>query len=220
MSISIIIPVFDEADKIDDLFAGLPAEVESIVVDGGSTDSTVDRCSSRAGRVLISEKGRAMQMNAGAAVASGEILVFLHADTSLPPNFVRELERFRFSQRAWGRFDVSIDSSSVVFRIIEKMMNLRSRMTGICTGDQAIFIRRSIFQQIGGYPPIALMEDIEISKRLKRLSKPFCVAEPAVTSARRWLDGGKLQTILLMWWLRLQYFLGISPERLIRQYNK
>ena len=219
-SISIIIPVLNEADPIGDLLSCLPGSVETIVVDGGSTDSTVEIATSRADQVLTSEIGRATQMNAGAAVACGEILLFLHADTSLPKNFVRDLQRFSLSNEAWGRFDVRIDSRNFMFRIIETMMNLRSRMTGICTGDQAIFIKRSTFKHVGGFPPIALMEDIEISKQLKKVSRPFCVHEPAVTSARRWLDGGILQTILLMWRLRFQYFLGVSPGYLIRQYYK
>ncbi len=197
-----------------------PGSVETIVVDGGSADSTVEIATARADQVLTSEIGRATQMNAGAAVARGEILLFLHADTSLPKNFVHHLQRFRLSTQAWGRFDVRIDSNNLMFRIIETMMNLRSRMTGICTGDQAMFVKRSAFEEVGGFPPIALMEDIEISKQLKKVSRPFCVHEPAVTSARRWLDGGKLPTIFLMWRLRLEYFLGVSPERLIRQYYK
>ena len=220
MSISIIIPVLNEADRIGDLLSCLPGSVETIVVDGGSADSTVEISASRADQVLTSEIGRATQMNAGAAVACGEILLFLHADTSLPKNFVHHLQRFRLSNEAWGRFDVRIDSNNLMFRIIETMMNLRSRMTGICTGDQAMFVKRSAFEEVGGFPPIALMEDIEISKQLKKVSRPFCVHEPAVTSARRWLDGGKLPTIFLMWRLRFEYFLGVSPEHLIRQYYK
>ena len=220
MSISIIIPVLNESDHIGDLLSCLPGSVETIVVDGGSADSTVEIATSRADQVLTSEIGRATQMNAGAAVARGEILLFLHADTSLPKNFVHYLQRFRLSNHAWGRFGVKIDSNNLMFRIIETMMNFRSRMTGICTGDQGMFIKRSAFKEVGGFPPIALMEDIEISKQLKKISRPFCIHEPAVTSARRWLDAGKLQTIFLMWRLRFQYYLGVSPERLIRQYDK
>ena len=218
--LSIIIPVFNEAGCIGDLLDSLPTDIETIVVDGGSTDSTVEIATAKAVRVLSSKIGRARQMNTGASFASNEIFLFLHADTTLPVSFVSDLQQFHLSDNVWGRFDIRIDDTSTIFRIIEVMMNLRSRITGICTGDQAIFIKRSAFKQLGGFPTIALMEDIEISKQLKKISRPFCVHEPVVTSARRWLDGGIPQTILLMWRLRLEYFLGVSPGYLIRQYYK
>ena len=220
LSVSIIIPVLNEADRIGDLLKHLPDNIETIVVDGGSTDSTVEIAASQADQIISSEKGRARQMNAGAAVASGEILLFLHADSFLPGNFLYHLQKFYVLDKAWGRFDVRIENEKRVFRIIEAMMNLRSRMTGICTGDQAIFMKRSVFNRVGGFAIIPLMEDIEISKRLKKISKPFCINNPTLTSARRWLKGGILPTILLMWWLRLAYHFGVSPEHLANHYYK
>ena len=220
LSVSIIIPVLNEADRIGDLLKHLPDNIETIVVDGGSTDSTVEIAASQADQIISSEKGRARQMNAGAAVASGEILLFLHADSFLPRNFLYHLQKFYVLDKAWGRFDVRIENEKRVFRIIEAMMNLRSRMTGICTGDQAIFMKRSVFNRVGGFAIIPLMEDIEISKRLKKISKPFCINNPTLTSARRWLKGGILPTILLMWWLRLAYHFGVSPEHLANHYYK
>ena len=220
LSVSIIIPVLNEADRIGDLLKHLPDNIETIVVDGGSMDSTVEIAASHADQIISSKKGRARQMNAGAAVASGEILLFLHADSFLPRNFLYHLQKFYVLDKAWGRFDVRIENEKRVFRIIEAMMNLRSRMTGICTGDQAIFMKRSVFNRVGGFAIIPLMEDIEISKRLKKISKPFCINNPTLTSARRWLKGGILPTILLMWWLRLAYHFGVSPEHLANHYYK
>lgn len=220
LSVSIIIPVLNEADRIGDLLKHLPDNIETIVVDGGSTDSTVELAASHADQIISSEKGRARQMNAGAAVASGEILLFLHADSFLPCNFLYDLHKFCVLDKSWGRFDVRIGNEKRMFRIIEAMMNLRSRMTGICTGDQAIFMKRSVFNRVGGFAIIPLMEDIEISKRLRKISKPFCINNPTLTSARRWLEGGILPTILLMWWLRLAYHFGVSPEHLVKHYYK
>lgn len=220
LSVSIIIPVLNEADRIGDLLKHLPDNIETIVVDGGSMDSTVEIAASHADQIISSKKGRARQMNAGAAVASGEILLFLHADSFLPRNFLYHLQKFYVLDKVWGRFDVRIENEKRMFRIIEAMMNLRSRMTGICTGDQAIFMKRSVFNHVGGFALIPLMEDIEISKRLRKISKPFCINNPTVTSARRWLKGGILPTILLMWWLRLAYHFGVSPEHLAKHYYK
>ena len=220
LSVSIIIPVLNEADRIGDLLKHLPDNIETICVDGGSMDSTVEIAASHADQIISSKKGRARQMNAGAAVASGEILLFLHADSFLPGNFLYHLQKFYVLDKAWGRFDVRIENEKRMFRIIEAMMNLRSRMTGICTGDQAIFMKRSVFNRVGGFALIPLMEDIEISKRLRKISKPFCINNPTLTSARRWLKGGILPTILLMWWLRLAYHFGVSPEHLAKHYYK
>ncbi|MBD3646625.1 MAG: TIGR04283 family arsenosugar biosynthesis glycosyltransferase, partial [Pseudomonadales bacterium] len=193
---------------------------QTIVVDGGSEDDTVALAKSLADRVINAGRGRASQMNAGADQARGDILLFLHADTRLPDNFQDHLESFWLSGRAWGRFDVRLSGRRLMFRVIETLMNLRSRWTGICTGDQAIFVKRRVIDGIGGFVQMPLMEDIEISRRLKRISRPYCVPSPVVTSSRRWEDQGVWRTILLMWSLRLRYFLGASPERLVEKYYR
>ncbi len=218
LSISIIVPVLNEAANLGAVLRDLPASVETIVVDGGSDDTSVAVAQRYAGRVITTERGRAIQMNAGALAASGELLVFLHADSGLPRNFRRDLERFDLSDRVWGRFDVRLDGRGLMFRMIEWMMNVRSRLTGICTGDQAMFVRRDVFEQVGGFSAIPLMEDIDLSRRLKRVSRPYCIRPRVLTSARRWHDNGIIPTILLMWRLRLKYFLGTSPEKLHYEY--
>ena len=187
---------------------------EVIVVDGGSTDGTADLAAPLCDRFLRSEKGRARQMNAGAALASGDALVFLHADTRLPPL----ADRFIFEglqDSSWGRFDVAIEGSTRALKLVACAMNLRSRLTGIATGDQAIFVRRDAF---GGFPLIPLMEDIAFSRQMKRRVRPACVRERVVTSGRRWETHGIVRTIVLMWRLRLLYALGVGPGRLARRY--
>ena len=222
--LSIIMPVLDEGDGIAgalDALAELRAlGVEVIVVDGGSHDATVQRARLRADQVLSAPRGRALQMNAGAAKASGDVLLFLHADTRLP----REAERLVLdglarSNRVWGRFDVTIDGRQPMLKLVAAMMNLRSRLTGIATGDQAIFVKRDAFQAAGGFPEIPLMEDIALSKRLKRSGRPLCLRERATTSGRRWETHGVFRTILLMWRLRLAYFLGADPAALAGRYR-
>jgi len=194
MRLSIIIPALDEGEEIAAALDAL-AElrllgVEVIVVDGGSRDATVQRARLRADAVISAPRGRAVQMNAGAEKASGDVLLFLHADTRLPVAaehvVLNELAR---SGRAWGRFNVDIEGTHRLFPVIAFFMNMRSRMTGIATGDQAMFVRRDAFQAAGGFPPIALMEDIALSKRLKRISAPLCLRERAVTAGRRWEQG-------------------------------
>jgi rSAM/selenodomain-associated transferase 2 len=222
--LSIIIPVLNEGDGITaalDALAHLRAlGTEVIVVDGGSRDATVERARSYADRVISAPRGRALQMNAGAEKASGEVLLFLHADTRLPAEADRlvlnGLDRW---QRVWGRFDVDIDGRSPLLPLVAWLMGLRSRLTGIATGDQAIFVRREAFQAVGGFPPIALMEDIAICKRLKRVGRPLCLRACVTTSARRWEKNGVLSTIFLMWRVRLAYFLGADPKRLAQQYG-
>lgn len=221
-SISIVIPVLNEADHVAGLLVDLrdrDRTLETIVVDGGSDDDTVARAKSYDCQVIQSARGRAEQMNRGAEAANGDILLFLHVDTRLPDNFIGALDRFWTSAHAWGRFDVRLDSDRPVLRVVAVMMNIRSRLTGICTGDQAMFVRRSVFERIGGFAQIPLMEDIEISKRLKSVSSPYCVTSPVITSSRRWDKHGAIKTILLMWWLRLRYFMGDTPESLARQYQ-
>jgi len=157
-------------------------------------------------------------MNTGSKQASGEVLIFLHADTRLPFGWREMIAEFSNSNNVWGRFDIKFNQQSAALSVIAKMMNWRSRISGICTGDQAIFIRREVFERINGFADIPLMEDIEISRRLRMISKPYCVNYEVVTSGRRWRENGVLRTVLLMWWLRLQYFLGVSPEKLVKRY--
>jgi rSAM/selenodomain-associated transferase 2 len=222
--LSIIMPVLDEGEGIAQALDAL-AElrglgVEIVVVDGGSSDATVQRARLRADHVLTAPRGRALQMNAGAAKASGDVLLFLHADTRLPPEAERlVLDGLARSTHGWGRFDVTIDGRHPMLKLVAATMNLRSRITGIATGDQAIFVKRELFQSVGGFPAIPLMEDIALSKRLKRLGKPLCLRERAVTSGRRWETHGVFRTIFLMWRLRLAYFFGADPAALAGRYR-
>jgi rSAM/selenodomain-associated transferase 2 len=223
-TLSIIVPVLDEAAIIAEALAALAPYrargAEIIVVDGGSRDATVEAARPFADRILAAPRGRGAQMNAGAAAAQGGVLVFLHADTRLPPAadrlILRELER---SSRLWGRFDVTIAGRSPLLRVVAAMMNLRSRLTGIATGDQAMFVTRAAFAQAGGFPAIPLMEDIVLSRRLKRIGKPACLAARVTTSGRRWDRDGVVRTIISMWRLRLAFFLGAKPARLARRYG-
>ena len=222
--LSIIIPVLDEGAAIAPALAELaPYRArggEIIVVDGGSRDETVDAARALADHVLAAPRGRGSQMNAGATAARGDVLLFLHADTRLLPEadrlIVDALER---SKWAWGRFDVTIAGRSPLLRVVAAMMNLRSRLTGIATGDQAMFMTRTAFAQAGGFPDIALMEDIVMSRRLKAVSPPACLAARVTTSGRRWDRDGVVRTIFTMWRLRLAFFLGAEPARLARQYG-
>jgi rSAM/selenodomain-associated transferase 2 len=222
--LSIIVPVLDEGEGIAaalDALARMRAlGTEVIVVDGGSRDATIQRARLRADRVISAPRGRALQMNAGAAKAAGDVLLFLHADTRLPADadhvVLKGLER---SGRAWGRFNVRIDGRSPLLLAVGWLMNVRSQLTGIATGDQAIFVRRDAFREAGGFAEIPLMEDIALCKRLKRVSRPLCLSDRAVTSGRRWDQHGVLPTILLMWRLRLAYFFGADPKDLAQQYG-
>jgi rSAM/selenodomain-associated transferase 2 len=223
-TLSIVIPVLDEAATIADALAALAPwrarGAEIVVVDGGSRDATVEAARSLADRVLAAPRGRGSQMNAGAAMAHGDVLVFLHADTRLPPDADRLIPRaLEQSSRAWGRFDVTIKGRSPLLRVVAAMMNLRSRLSGIATGDQAMFMTREAFARAGGFPDIALMEDIVLSRRLKRIGRPACLAALATTSGRRWDRDGVVRTVALMWRLRLAFFLGAEPARLARRYG-
>ena len=221
--LSIIVPVLDEASGIAaSLAALLPLRArghEVIVVDGGSGDDTVALCMGRADAVIEARRGRARQMNAGAAQARGDVLLFLHADTTLPEQADACIARALKAGAQWGRFDVKIEGASAMFPLIAATMNLRSRRTGIATGDQAMFVRRELFQRVGGFPDQPLMEDVELSRRLRRAAKPSCLRERVLTSSRRWERGGVWHTIVLMWQLRLRYWLGVSPEVLARAYR-
>jgi rSAM/selenodomain-associated transferase 2 len=222
--LSIIIPVLDEAAGIAEALAALAPlrarGAEIIVVDGGSRDRTVEQARPLVDLVLAAPRGRGSQMNAGAAAAHGDVLLFLHADTRLPIDADRlAVDALARTQRPWGRFDVTIAGRSPLLRIVAAMMNWRSRVTGIATGDQAMFVRRDAFQAAGGFPEIPLMEDVALSKRLKRASRPLCLAERAVTSGRRWEKNGVVATIMLMWRLRMAYFLGTDPRELAKLYG-
>jgi len=222
-SLSVIVPVWMEAEGVTDtLRAVQPIRAkghEVVVVDAGSSDQTVELARPLCDRVVVSEKGRALQMNAGAAAAKGDLLLFLHADTRLPANALEHLAGFFQSRRAWGRFDVRLSGDRPLFRIIAWFMNQRSRLTGICTGDQAMFVRRDAFEAMGGFQPVPLMEDVEFSRRLCLVSRPFCIKEPVVTDSRRWQQHGAWRTIFLMWKLRWRYWRGESPESLAQIYR-
>ncbi|GMV59078.1 MAG: glycosyl transferase [Betaproteobacteria bacterium] len=227
MRLAIIVPVLNEARGIEAALARL-AELRArgarvIVVDGGSGDGTVRRAAPLADRVIETPRGRALQMNAGARApeaADADVLLFLHADTQLPPDADRIIFRtLANSDRCWGRFDVSIDGRSRWLPVVEALMNWRSRLTGIATGDQAIFVERGAFLALEGFASIPLMEDIEFCKRAKRISPPLALAARVTTSGRRWEKHGVWRTILLMWRLRLAYFFGADPAELARRYR-
>ncbi len=224
MRISIVLPVLNEAASLSQVLQTLQAwrraGHEVVVVDGGSHDASVALARPLADVVIQAPRGRASQMNAGARRARGEVLLFLHADTRLPPDAPACIVAGLCRGACWGRFDVRLSGERMMFRVIERLMNWRSRLSGIATGDQAIFVTRAAFEQVEGFPPIPLMEDIAISKRLKRLGRPLCLRGPAHTSSRRWEQNGVWRTVLLMWRLRLAYFLGADPARLARQYSK
>lgn len=225
MKLSIIIPTFNEAANIVTTLQRLQMwrELghEVIVADGGSTDETCLLAETLADHVFVSpQKGRAAQMNAGAQCAAGEVVLFLHADTLMPIEALDSvLQGFSDPQKQWGRFDVRLSGSKTVFRVIEALMNWRSRMTGIATGDQGLFVRKNVFNKLGGFPDMPLMEDVALSARLKRISKPFCSPVKLATSSRRWERNGIWRTIFLMWYLRLSFFLGANPEQLARRYK-
>ena len=223
MSLSVVVPVFDDARHLETLLAALDQTcpgAEVIVADGGSQDGSADVASRHPGvRLVSSGRGRGRQMNAGAARARGEVLLFLHADTMLPPGSADAVrEALADPSFVYGRFDVRFDSPRPVFRLIAALMNLRSRLTGICTGDQAIFVRRAAFRALGGYREIALMEDVDLTRRLKRLGRLTALPLRVTTSARKWEREGVARTIVLMWALRALYACGVGPDRLHRWY--
>jgi rSAM/selenodomain-associated transferase 2 len=222
--LSIVIPVLNEAGLIAEALVRLQPlrarGAELIVVDGGSTDGTADQAAPLVSRLVRAPKGRATQMNAGARAATGDILLFLHADTRLPEDADRVIAEAFAAGAVWGRFDVRLSGGHPLLRVVEALMNRRSRLTGIATGDQALFVRRDVFERAGGFPEIALMEDIALSRRLKRAARPACPRARVVASSRRWEENGIVRTILLMWWLRLRYFFGADPADLVRVYYR
>jgi len=223
MQLSIVVPVLDEAAGISaSLHALAPMRGlghEVIVVDGGSRDGTPALAAPLADAVLASPRGRARQMNVGAAAARGGVLLFLHADTALPAEVTGALEQALASGARWGRFDVRISGRSAMLPVIATLMNARSRLTGIATGDQAIWVEAALFRQLGGYAELPLMEDIELSHRLRTVSPPACLREQVLTSGRRWEQRGVWRTIFLMWRLRWLYWRGAPAEQLAQAYR-
>ncbi len=222
MRISIIIPVCNEAAVIVGTLERLQryrkAGHQLILVDGGSGDATVSLATPWVDQLLVCAPGRARQMNHGAQQATGDWLLFLHADTQLPEAMDGLIKHHLQSESTWGRFDLRLSGRHWIFRIVERMINLRSRWTGIATGDQALFVCRDTFEKIGGFASIALMEDIDLSRRLKKMAAPVCISQPVITSSRRWEERGICRTIFQMWWLRLLYFCGVTPEKLVKIY--
>jgi rSAM/selenodomain-associated transferase 2/rSAM/selenodomain-associated transferase 1 len=222
-ALSIIVPALDEAAGIEAALAALAPlrarGAEVILADGGSTDGTAELARPRVDRVIDAPRGRARQMNAGAAAAQGEVLLFLHADSRLPEAADLRIAHALAGGRDWGRFDVAIAGRHPLLPLIARLMNLRSRLTGIATGDQALFVRRAVFAACGGFPDIPLMEDIALARRLKRAGPPACLHARVATSGRRWDEKGFWRTVLLMWRLRLAYFFGADPAVLARRYG-
>lgn len=227
MRIAIVLPVLDEQDRLATVLRTLAPLRERgacvVVADGGSGDASVDIARPLADLVICAPRGRAHQMNAGAQAAlnavAAEVLLFLHADTQLPADADRLVAHALSAGAAWGRFDVRITGRSAALGLIARTMNWRSRLTGIATGDQAIFVSRAAWRELGGYAELPLMEDIEFSRRARRLSRPACIATPVLTSGRRWDEHGVLRTVLLMWRLRAAYWLGADPATLARRYR-
>lgn len=222
MPISIIIPTFNEEKTIKKSLKALQLlrlyGAEVIVADGGSSDNTKAECGNLVDCWVDSPKGRATQMNAGAEVARYSAMLFLHADTVLPNNSVNVLKVFIESTSIWGRFDVRLSGDKPMYGVIAFMMNWRSRLTGIATGDQGIFVRKTYFERVGRFPDQPLMEDVALTSKLKKISRPYCIKSPVITNSRRWEKNGVWKTILLMWSLRFKYRLGVDAEKLHRQY--
>ncbi|HYP02927.1 MAG TPA: TIGR04283 family arsenosugar biosynthesis glycosyltransferase [Cyanobium sp.] len=223
VTVSVIIPLLNEAAAVA-AFSGHWQELrargaELLLVDGGSEDGTVPLIERAGFTVIRSARGRARQMNAGAARASGGILIFLHADTRLPEGALEMVRRSLRPPRCWGRFDVEIVGRQPMLAVVARCMNLRSRWSGIATGDQAIFLHRRVFDRVGGFPDQPLMEDVELSARLRSLAPPVCLKATVATSGRRWQAGGIGRTILLMWSLRFAYWLGVPAPALARLYG-
>jgi rSAM/selenodomain-associated transferase 2 len=222
VKLSIVIPCLNEGERLSGLLQQLQCLRQQghqlILVDGGS-EPPIDRSlQAYVDHLLLSEPGRAQQMNRGAAVAEGDLLWFLHADSQIKTGSELAMLTPSVNELMWGRFDIRLSGSHALLRVVERMMNWRSRLTGIATGDQGIFVHRALFNRVGGFPHQPLMEDVELSKRLKRHAAPRCLRQQLVTSSRRWETNGVLATILLMWGLRLAYWLGVSPQRLVDFY--
>jgi len=224
LQLSIIIPALNEAGCIRDILRQLQAlraqGHEVILVDGGSCDETIALAQALVDQLLPAPAGRALQMNVGAKAASGQVFWFLHADTLVPDKAARLIIEALQQAGSWGRFDVRLSGDKLLLRLVERMMNWRSRFTGVASGDQGIFVTRKLFERVGGFAELPLMEDIDLSRRLKREQWPVCLRDTLTTSSRRWEQKGVLRTIALMWYLRLAYFLGVSPARLAMRYDQ
>ena len=223
MRLSIIIPVLNEERTIAATLADLDRveAAEVIVVDGGSTDRTAESVRATSARLVVSPRGRAAQMNAGARQAAGDVLLFLHADTKLPAGASRDIRECMADPCCvGGRFDIRLDSTRPLLRLVGRMISLRSRLTRVATGDQAIFVRRAVFERLGGFPEIPLMEDVAFSRALKKAGRIACLRARVTSSARRWEQHGAVRTILLMWVLKLLYLAGVPPTRLKRLYGE
>jgi len=228
--LSIIIPVLNEAETINKTLATLKSSLsnndEIIIVDGGSTDKTLGLCRNFTEHCFQSNQGRAQQMNVGASKANNETLVFLHADTLVPHDFssvIRSEVNKKLTadkKMFWGFFKVRLSGSQFVFKIISSLINFRSCLSRIATGDQVIFVSKELFNNINGYPNIPLMEDISISRCLKKLFNPICIQHTVTTSSRKWITEGVISTILLMWKIRFLFFIGVAPEKLVKIYYK
>ncbi len=223
-ALSIVMPVLNEAAGMGvtlQALAPLRARgVQLVVADGGSSDATVALAQAAGATVVTAPRGRALQMNAGAQQADGQALVFLHADTLLPENADQLIaQALADGQAVWGRFDVHIIGQPRMLRVVAAFMNARSRWSGMATGDQTMFMTRAAFDAVGGFPTQPLMEDIEISKRLRQLSHPACLRAKVRTSGRRWETRGVWRTVLLMWRLRFAYWRGVAPEHLAELYK-
>ena len=224
LQLSIIIPALNEAGCIRDILRQLQAlraqGHEVILVDGGSCDETIALAQALVDQLLPAPAGRALQMNVGAKAASGQVFWFLHADTRVPDKAARLIIEALQQAGSWGRFDVRLSGDKLLLRLVERMMNWRSRFTGVASGDQGMFVTRKLFERVGGFAELPLMEDIDLSRRLKREQWPVCLRDTLTTSSRRWEQKGVLRTIALMWYLRLAYFLGVSPARLAMRYDQ
>jgi rSAM/selenodomain-associated transferase 2 len=224
VQLSIIVPALNEAGCIRELLRQLQAlraqGHEVIVVDGGSCDATVALAQPLVDQLLPAPAGRALQMNIGAQAARGRVLWFVHADTRVPEKAAPVIIESVAHAAGWGRFDVRLSGDRLLLRLVERMMNWRSRFTGIATGDQGIFVTRELFERVGGFTAMPLMEDIDLSRRLKREQRPLCLRDTLTSSSRRWEQKGIVRTIALMWVLRLAYFLGVPPARLAMHYDQ
>jgi len=226
--LSVIVPMLNEerwiARTLDAIAAGASnrdTNVEVIVVDGGSSDRSRDEARPRCATLLDAPRGLARQMNAGAATAKGDAMVFVHADTLVPPNFAGDIDAALADPAVvGGRFDLRLDDDAPLLRLIGWLISARSRLSRTGTGDQAIFVRRQVFERLGGYRDIELCEDLDLARRLKRVGRVACLRSRVTTSARRWRERGALATTLRMWFIRVAFLLGVSPSRLARLYNR
>ena len=221
--LSVIVPILNEEHAIAAALVAIrhgAPDSEVIVVDGGSSDHSIDIAKPLADRVINGPRGRARQMNAGAAIASGEAFAFVHADSVVPPDFAPAIiEALADPRVVGGRFDVRLDDPRLSYRLIGALINLRSRISLTGTGDQAIFVRREVFERLGGFPDIELCEDLDFARKLKRAGNIACLRSRVTTSARRWHNEGLVRTVLRMWTIRLLYLAGVSPARLKRMYS-